>query len=101
MSQPRRAKRRDCHHQEIRDGLRQLGYYVVDLADRGDGIPDLLVLSKSNIAILVEVKTDDAAFTDDEKQFFLDYRGPLAVATTLESALKTMEYYDGYIMECA
>lgn len=34
---------RDANHAAIRDGLRKLGHFVVDLAGCGDGVPDLCV----------------------------------------------------------
>ena len=92
-------KRRDNDHASIRDQLRELGYQVYDTADLGNGFPDLLVVTRSDIAVLLEIKTGDADFTEDEKEFWMVYRGPKGVATTLESALRTLEYYDGYIME--
>jgi len=39
----RHAKRTDANHAAIRDGLRQLGYDVLDLSDVGGGVPDLCV----------------------------------------------------------
>jgi hypothetical protein len=50
-----RAKRRDANHKDIGDHLRSLGWSVLDLADCGDGVPDLAV-SKDRFACLVECK---------------------------------------------
>ncbi len=40
----RRKGNLDANHLAIRDGLRKLGHFVVDLAGVGDGVPDLWVL---------------------------------------------------------
>lgn len=41
-----RQGNRDANHKAIRDGLRKLGHFVVDLAGVGGGVPDLLVWPK-------------------------------------------------------
>ena len=51
---PKRTKR-DSNHAEIRDGLRQLGAIVWDIADLGGDILDLLVFWRGR-CIPVEVK---------------------------------------------
>jgi hypothetical protein len=38
---------RDANHTTIRDGLRALGHFVVDLAGVGDGVPDLCVYPRA------------------------------------------------------
>ncbi len=43
----RKAGRRDANHAAIRDGLRALGHFVVDLAGVGGGVPDLCVFEKT------------------------------------------------------
>lgn len=50
-----RAKRRDANHKNVADYLRAQGWSVLDLADHGDGIPDLAV-GAPGFACLVEVK---------------------------------------------
>lgn len=45
------AGRRDKNHAAIRDGLRKLGHFVVDLAGVGDGVPDLCVFPLRDIVI--------------------------------------------------
>lgn len=42
-----KAGRRDANHAAIRDGLRKLGYFVVDTASVGDGVPDLCVYPRN------------------------------------------------------
>lgn len=43
---------RDANHAAIRDGLRALGHFVVDLAGVGDGVPDLLVISRAGFSFV-------------------------------------------------
>lgn len=44
----RKAGRRDANHAAIRDGLRKLGHFVVDLGAVGDGCPDLEVFPRES-----------------------------------------------------
>lgn len=41
-----KAGRRDPNHASIRDALRKLGHFVVDLGGAAGGVPDLLVFPK-------------------------------------------------------
>jgi hypothetical protein len=52
-----KAGRRDKNHKEIRDALRAAGYFVVDTASVGGGVPDLCVFTNSNSPIWVEIKS--------------------------------------------
>lgn len=66
----RRAGRRDSNHSEIVDELRRHGCCVVDLANLGQGVPDLLVAVQGhNMAAsavhLVEIKSLDTAYGRD------------------------------------
>jgi hypothetical protein len=90
-------KRRDNHHAEIRDGLRAAGYFCHDTADAGHGYPDLTCLCKNNfVTVLLEVKTPGETLTPSEEHFHTNnfYPGPLAIVTSLESAIEIMAYYD-------
>ena len=86
----------DINHGIIRDGLRQAGYFVYDTSGVGKDFPDLLVVSKSGIAVLLEVKTDDAYPTEGQVLFLFRYPGPVSLVFDIEGALKVMERYDGY-----
>jgi hypothetical protein len=52
----RHAKRTDANHSAIRDGLRGLGYVVLDLSGAGDGIPDLAVAVAPGMPHFLELK---------------------------------------------
>jgi len=80
-------KRRDINHAEIRDGLRQCGYTVIDTADQGHGFPDMLAVNKKGAIILLEVKMPGAKLTPDEVEFHAMFDGPLYIVRSLEMAL--------------
>jgi hypothetical protein len=54
----RYAKRVDRNHHEVRDGLRALGYEVLDLSAAGCGVPDLAVKVKGKLGVVhfLEIK---------------------------------------------
>lgn len=89
-----RANRRDANHAEIRDGLRKCGYVVFDVADSKVIHTDLLVLSKGNMPVLIEIKMPGEKLTDKEEKFWQEYKGALEIAYSLEDAIKVMEYWD-------
>ena len=55
----RYAKRVDANHKEIRDGLREKGWMVLDLSGAGDGIPDLAVALAPGTPWFLEIKDGD------------------------------------------
>ena len=79
--------RRDKHHAEIKDGLREAGYWVGDLADMGAGWPDLLVISQTGLVTLMEVKTDKEPLTQAERLFFDTCPGQCVVVHSTEDAV--------------
>src|SRR5574343_391377 len=86
--------RRDCNHAEIRDALRKGGYYVKDTGDYKGGFPDLLVTSKSDIGVLMEVKMPGEKLTKAEEKFWDEYRGPLELVFSVEEAFEAMQAWD-------
>ena len=76
--------RRDRNHVEIREGLRQCGFAVLDLGDVGSGCPDLLVCSQSGNMTLVEVKMPGERLTEAERLFFATWPGQCVIATRIE-----------------
>lgn len=89
-----RAKRRDVNQGEIVQALRFAGYQVIDLASTGDGIPDLMVVSKYRRIVLLEIKAPGGKLTEPEKRFIADFRGPVHIARSVEDALTIMQGYD-------
>jgi Holliday junction resolvase len=48
----------DKNHPIIREGLVSAGYFVVDTSGVGKDFPDLLAVSKADVTVLLEVKTE-------------------------------------------
>jgi len=86
--------RRDRNHVDIREGLRRAGYYVVDTADLRNGFPDLLVVSKTGLVQLIEVKMPGEHLTYDEAIFHQVYPGRVCVCHSAEEAIGVMELLD-------
>ena len=86
----------DANHAPIRDGLRELGMLVADVARMGKGFPDLLVGYRGRL-ILLEVKDGDKPpsarrLTNDEADFhaaWADY--PVLVVLSLQDAIRQIE----------
>jgi hypothetical protein len=91
--------RRDGNHNEIKHVLKQAGYFVFDCADVACGFPDLLVVSKSNIPVLLELKMPGEKLTPDEKVFHANYTAPLCIVRSAEEALDTMADFDQRTIE--
>lgn len=68
----RRAAKRDISEALIVGVLRQLGWSVLRISDRG--APDLCI-SKGAHCCLVEVKTGKGKLTPDQARFFSEWRG--------------------------
>ncbi len=93
----RHARRTDANHAEIRDGLRALGYDVLDLSDVGGGIPDLCVNRKDFRLppFFFEVKDgkkppSQRRLTTAESKW-MEYCGGITfVVTSLEEAIKVL-----------
>jgi hypothetical protein len=55
----RHARRTDDNHAEVRDGLRDAGWDVLDMSGAGQGVPDLFVKIGVGKAHALEVKDGD------------------------------------------
>jgi hypothetical protein len=94
-----RAKRVDGNHAEIRDHLRKFGYAVEDTHEQGGGFPDLVVLSKSDIVVLVEVKMPGKGLTTDEVTFFEKFKhAALEIVYSKEDAIQKLSLWDERII---
>ncbi len=91
-----KPRRVDTNQKDIVSALRNAGYFVYCQHAHGRGLPDLLVCSKSGIGVQVEIKMPGETFTPAESKFWNEYRGQKAVVYTVEQAISTMEYYDGF-----
>lgn len=86
----RRAARRDANHGSVKEYLRNHGWSVLDIADAGDGVPDLAV-SRGNFAALVEIKDGSKPpsarkLTPKEQQVKDNWQGPYVIALDGEDA---------------
>jgi len=80
-------KRRDRNHVEIRNGLRDVGVFVLDIADMGKGVPDLLTVWERRVKLL-EVKMPGEGLTPDEEKFHGKYPGDIAIVYSLQQAIQ-------------
>jgi hypothetical protein len=91
------ARRTDANHAEIRDGLRQAGYPVLDLSACGDGVLDLCVLVSLDPprSLFLEVKDGrkppSARKLTEKEQEWMKFNGQISrVVCSLDEALETV-----------
>ena len=84
----------DQEHGIIRDGLRAAGYYVFDTSTVGGDFPDLLVVSKADRTVLLEVKTLGKYPSEGQVLFLFGFPGPISLVFSIEQALEIMARYD-------
>lgn len=89
-----RAKRVDDNQKRIVEQLRRLKISVQHLHAIGKGCPDLL-LGFRNKNFLIELKDAEKnpsakKLTDDEQEFFNEWRGQVNKCETLEEILKVI-----------
>jgi len=95
----RHAKRTDANHQAIRDGLRDLGYDVLDLSDVGGGVPDICCRRPDHSTpVFLEIKQSvgkkepKAKPLTKEQELWKKYCGSITyVVTSLEEALEALK----------
>ena len=92
-----RAAKVDGNHDEIRDGLRARGVFVIDTHRLGDGFPDLVAWSPWAAWQLLEVKMPGGALTEDEYKLHTECPGRIWIVRTMEEACDIMvvEVSDG------
>ncbi|MEM4202830.1 MAG: VRR-NUC domain-containing protein [Candidatus Methanomethylicaceae archaeon] len=88
-----RGKRRDKLHREVKRFLESNGVPVLDLADFGGGVPDLLVFWKGRCAF-IELKTPTARarILETQRRFWEQWRGcPIYVCFTLQDVAEVVQ----------
>ena len=80
-------RRVDKNHTEIVNTLKGIGCSVVSLADKGHGVPDLLVGFRGR-NYLVEVKGEKGKLTPDQETFFQTWRGQTMVFRCTEEVIE-------------
>lgn len=90
------SRKVDDNQPAIVKALRTAGYTVFNLARAGNGIPDILVLSKKGIFVLFEIKMPGEGLNSNEIEFFHETIGaPRHVVFSGEEAKDIMrKYYD-------
>ena len=91
----RYAAKVDANHADIRDGLRQCGFEVLDLSRAGEGVPDLLVRSRDGHPAFLEIKSNGGRLTPAETRFAAMTPGLYLVVYSLEEALERLNEMDG------
>ena len=79
-------KRRDRNQPEIVKALRKAGVFVLDLADVGKGVPDLLTVYNRKVK-LMEVKMPGEGLTPAEEKFHALYPGDIAIVYSAKQAI--------------
>lgn len=85
-----RNGQRDANHATIANGLKALGYLVIELPGAGKGCPDLLVFSRTGRQVFIEVKTAKGKMRESQVAFaarLTSYDVAHGVARTLDEAL--------------
>ena len=82
------TKRRiDKNQKEIVEALKSVGCSVLTLADKGKGVPDLLVGHRGQ-NYLVEVKSEKGKLTEDQEKFFNLWHGAVMIFRSAEEAIE-------------
>lgn len=90
----RRAAKRDFNHADIVKALRDAGCGVIDMAELGRGVPDILAHAPTYPfqMALIEIKNPDVPkcdrrLTPAQREFHMNWRRPIFVAESVEEAL--------------
>jgi len=82
------SRRTDGNHADIRDALRQVGAWVSDTHNIGDGFPDLVVAKPNGYLFMVEVKASRSSkLTEDERKFATECPAHVHIVYSVEDAL--------------
>lgn len=93
----RTAAKVDASQASIVSALRAIGCIVIDTHDKGQGYPDLNVITPDGHVLLVECKTPgNVRFTEAEMEFIFKLVHPAyRVFTTPEQAIETIRKMEG------
>lgn len=85
-----RAKK-DDNHKEIAAVFKACGASVTDTSMVGNGVPDIIV-GFPGVNYLIEIKDGKKPpsarkLTPDEQAFHLEWKGPIAIITSVDDAL--------------
>ncbi len=89
------ARKTDSNHLDVKMAIMQAGYPVWDCSGYGQGISDLLVLSKAGDFVFLEVKTPKGRLTKYERKFFDTFEnGRRYIVRSPEHAIQVMRSCD-------
>ena len=89
-----RGDRIDGNQKEIVASLRKAGYYLYVTSAMKHGFPDLMVVSKSGITVLMELKMPGCHLTPDEEKFMAECGAIYHVCYSPDDALEYMAGVD-------
>jgi hypothetical protein len=81
----RQAARTDGNQKDIVSAFRGLGCSVTVLSQVGHGVPDLLI-GIDKVSVPVELKNGDEPLTEDQQEWFRNWKGSKSIVRTLEDA---------------
>lgn len=89
---PHRRNRRDCNHAEIVEAFQRLGWSVLDTAEMGRGVPDLVIGDRSHGTHMVEIKNTKTYYgrkglSKSQKAFTERWQGAVYVVTSLDDVV--------------
>lgn len=87
------AKRRDGNHVEVVGAFRKLGWSVLDMADLGRGMPDIVIGDKSHGTFLVEIKNPKTQYgrrglSARQREFCEQWNGLVNVVSSLDDVVE-------------
>lgn len=77
-----------------REWARKAGYFWFDCFQLGGGFPDAVIVSKTHIPVLVEVKSPGGKLTAAERKFRQSYPGPYCISHSPEELEEIMSHWD-------
>lgn len=92
MGAPRWRQKPDSNQQDIIDALEKIGCVVYDATRVGGGFPDLVV-GRSGLCCLLEVKTDSGQLNTKQRRFHEMWTGCTFVVRSPMQAIETVQQY--------
>lgn len=89
-AKPKYAAKKDSNHNEIQDGLEQIGFLVKDTSKLGDDFPDLVVKhpAKPEIGVrMVEIKSKNGKLRPGQEKLKNEWEDSVIVAYELDDVL--------------
>ena len=89
----------DANHKELKQHLQSMMVQVYDFAKAGNGFPDLLVVNRKKVVVLIEVKFGKRArIKKSQMRFIGNYKGFVGFAENVDEAQCLANYPDVYAL---